>query len=77
MPLFIAHALDDPIVPLHQPMAMLTAAREAGIPVEAHFFERGGHGFGPAYLSRELPGSRWAELFDLWMRTRLSGRAGA
>ena len=74
VPLFIVHALDDPIVPLHQPMAMLNAAHEAGIPVEAHFFERGGHGFGPAYLPRELPGSRWPELFDLWMRTRLNGK---
>ena len=67
-PLFIVHALDDPVVPLHQPMAMLTAAHETGVPAEAHFFQQGGHGFGPAYLPRELPGSRWPELFDGWMR---------
>lgn len=73
-PLFIAHALDDPIVPASQPLAMMTAAREAGVPVEAHFFEAGGHGFGPAYLSRDTPGSRWPELFDIWIRRVLKER---
>ena len=72
-PLFIVQALDDPVVPLAEPMAMLLAAREAKVPVEAYFLERGGHGFGPAFLSRDLPGSRWPELFDLWMRTHVNG----
>ncbi|MDE0878635.1 MAG: alpha/beta hydrolase [Sphingomonas bacterium] len=72
-PLFIAHALDDPIVPLSQPMAMLTAARTAGVAVEAHFFQEGGHGFGPTYLSRDLPGSRWPDLFDKWSSRALMG----
>ena len=65
-PLFIAHALDDPVVPFAEPMAMLTAARENGVPVEAHFFGEGGHGFGPRYLPPELPGARWPQLFDAW-----------
>ncbi len=69
-PLFIAHALDDPVVPVGQPLAMMAAAREAGVPVEAHFFEAGGHGFGPLYLPRDMPGSRWPELFDIWMRAQ-------
>ena len=67
-PLFIVHALDDPVVPLSEPMAMLTAAREAGVPVEAHLLERGGHGFGPANLPPDSPGARWPDLFDRWMR---------
>ena len=36
-------------------------------PVEAHFFAEGGHGFG-LHLPKEMPGSRWPDLFALWMR---------
>jgi len=71
-PLFLAHALDDPVVPFAEPMSMLLAAREAGIPVEALFFQEGGHGFGPRYLSPDLPGARWPELFDLWTKRVLA-----
>lgn len=77
IPLFIVHALDDPIVALEEPMSMLTAAKEAGFPVEAHFFQEGGHGFGPAYLAPELPGSRWPQLFDLWIKRTLAPKAAA
>lgn len=74
-PLFIAHALDDPVVPFTEPIAMLQAARAAGVEVEAHFFQEGGHGFGPGYLPADLPGSRWPDLFDRWM-TRAVKPAG-
>jgi acetyl esterase/lipase len=66
-PLFIVHALDDGTVPASEPLAMLTAAQGAGVPVEAHFFQQGGHGFGPAYLPPELPGSQWAAMFEKWI----------
>jgi hypothetical protein len=36
--------------------------------MEAHFFQEGGHGFGPRYLDPALPGARWPELFDAWIR---------
>lgn len=75
-PIFIAHALDDPVVPAAQPMAMLAACQAARVPVEAHFFQEGGHGFGPSYLSPDLPGARWPELFDRWIRRTLSARKG-
>ena len=71
-PVFIAHALDDPLVPAAPPLAMMAACQSAGVPVEAHFFQEGGHGFGPRYLAPELPGSRWPELFDLWMKRTLA-----
>ena len=71
-PVFIAHALDDPLVPLAQPLSMMQACQTAGVPVEAHFFQEGGHGFGPAYLPPELPGSRWPDLFDRWMKRALA-----
>jgi len=73
-PLFIVHALDDPVVPAREPIAMMAAAREANVPVEAHFFAEGGHGFGPRYLASELPGSRWPDLFDRWIKRTLAAR---
>ena len=75
-PIFITYALDDPVVPVREPLAMMEACRAAGVPVEAHFFQEGGHGFGPAYLFPDKPGSRWPELFDLWI-TRTLARAPA
>jgi hypothetical protein len=55
-----------------QPLSMLLACQAAKVPVEAHFFQEGGHGFGPAYLPPELPGSRWPQLFDAWIKRALS-----
>lgn len=73
-PLFITHALDDPVVPFAEPMAMLTAARDSDVPVEAHFLQEGGHGFGPRALSPDLPGARWPMLFDLWTKRALAAK---
>lgn len=72
-PSFIVHAFDDPLVPIDNSLAWIAAARAAKSPVEAHLFAEGGHGFG-LHLPRELPGSRWPELFALWMR-RQGGRS--
>jgi acetyl esterase/lipase len=66
-PLFLLHALDDPVVPASEPLSMLAAAREAGVPVEAHFLQEGGHGFGPRYLPPDRPGADWPVLFDRWI----------
>lgn len=71
-PIFIVHALDDPVVPFSEPMAMLSAAREAKVPVEAHFLQEGGHGFGPRNLAPGLPGADWPTLFDRWMKRTLA-----
>ncbi|MEH3104345.1 MAG: alpha/beta hydrolase [Sphingomonas phyllosphaerae] len=73
-PIFITHALDDPVVPAAQPMAMLAACQAARVTVEAHFFQEGGHGFGPAYLPPDLPGSHWPQLFDLFIKRTLASR---
>ncbi len=76
-PIFIAHAMDDPVVAATQPLSMLMACQAAKVPVEAHFFQEGGHGFGPAYLAPELPGSKWPQLFDLWIKRVLTPPASA
>jgi hypothetical protein len=48
---------------------MLEAARAAKVPVEAHLFEKGGHGFGPRRArSDALTAKLWPHLFSAWVR---------
>ncbi|MFK3647868.1 alpha/beta hydrolase [Lysobacter enzymogenes] len=66
-PVFLAQAADDPIADIGHSVAMFQAAHAAGVPVELHAFERGGHswGLGP-------PGSlvgQWPRLFAQWARS--------
>lgn len=65
-PCFVACALDDPVVPPACSLDWLAACRAAQVPVEGHFFEKGGHGFG-LRLATDNPGALWPELFRLWM----------
>jgi acetyl esterase/lipase len=65
-PCFVACALDDPVVPPACSLDWLAACRSAKVPVEGHFFERGGHGFG-LRLATDNPGALWPELFRLWI----------
>jgi acetyl esterase/lipase len=68
-PLFIAQALDDTTVDPRNSLAMLAAARAARVPVEAHLFEKGGHGFGPRRAPADaLTTRQWPKLFSAWMR---------
>lgn len=66
-PVFIAQALDDPIAPPENSLLMAAALRRAGVPVELHQFQRGGHGWG---LGK--PGSEpaaWPQLLLAWLRS--------
>jgi acetyl esterase/lipase len=74
-PSFLVHAADNDVVPLSNSLDWLAACGQHKVPVEAHIFEKGGHGFG-VRLSRELPGSRWPELAGLWMDQLKIGKAG-
>jgi acetyl esterase/lipase len=67
-PVFLAHALDDPAVPAENSTIMLHAMQAAKRPVEAHFFQRGGHGFGVG--TADLPASRWPDLYLDWIEDR-------
>ncbi|MDN2701697.1 alpha/beta hydrolase [Janthinobacterium sp. SUN100] len=65
-PMFIAQALDDPIAPPENSRLMAAALRRAGVPVELHMFQRGGHGWG---LGK--PGSEpaaWPQLLLAWLQ---------
>ncbi|MES2137718.1 MAG: alpha/beta hydrolase [Pseudomonadota bacterium] len=66
-PSFVVHAFDDGLVPVENSLRWIAAARAAKVPVEAHLLAEGGHGFG-LHLPRDNPGSRWPDLFALWMR---------
>lgn len=66
-PCFLVHAIDDGTVPVANSVDWMAACRAANVPVEAHFFTEGGHGFG-LHLPRDQSGSRWPDLLALWMR---------
>ncbi len=64
-PVFLAHALDDPIVPVDHSLMMFQALRSAGIDTEMHIFQSGGHGWG---MGKTRPAVRsWAQLVETWL----------
>ncbi|WP_219114154.1 alpha/beta hydrolase [Janthinobacterium sp. UMAB-56] len=66
-PVFIAQAQDDPIAPPGNSVLMAAALRRAGVPVELHQFQSGGHGWG---LGK--PGSEpaaWPQLLLAWLQS--------
>ena len=65
VPCFITHALDDHVVPVEHSLEMLAALRAHNIPVTAHFFQFGGHGF-HITLPRCYPAAHWPVLFRSW-----------
>lgn len=71
-PCFLVHSIDDGAVPVANSLEFTAACRKAKVPVEAHVFTEGGHGFG-LRLSAHMPAARWAELLDLWMRRQVRG----
>jgi len=68
-PCFLAHAEDDPTVPVENSLEMRASLKAAGVPVETHLFTSGGHGFG---LRRAMgkPAEVWPELFLHWAQTQ-------
>jgi len=67
-PTFIAHALDDPIAPPENSLLMAAALRRAGVPVELHQFQSGGHGWGLGKRGSEP--AAWPQLLLAWLRSR-------
>jgi acetyl esterase/lipase len=66
-PSFLVQAMDDDAVLAWHSFRWIDAISKLGVASESHFFSRGGHGFG-LRLARDMPGSRWGELFALWLR---------
>lgn len=67
-PAFVAIALDDPLFAHGRSLGLIDSWRKANRPIEAHLFEKGGHGFGAAggYESTRL----WMDSFYAWMKDR-------
>jgi acetyl esterase/lipase len=65
-PVFLAHAADDPVANVGHSLAMVTAMRTAGRPVELHIFQRGGHSWGMGRPGSEV--AAWPALFAEWAR---------
>lgn len=65
-PLWLLHAEDDEVVKVENSVRLRAATRAVGAPIEAHFFERGAHGFG-LMKTAGLPVAIWPELLWNWL----------
>ena len=68
-PCFLVHAEDDDVVRVENALVMRAALKAAGVPVETHIFEKGGHGFGWGARTEKLPVHAWPELWLAWARS--------
>jgi acetyl esterase/lipase len=67
-PTFLFATTDDQTVPVMNSVMFYEALVKAGIPVEMHLFQHGGHGAGLAATNPQL--SVWPDLVIKWMRER-------
>lgn len=65
-PVFIAQGSDDTTTPAPGAVQVLQALLDKNIPVEAHFFRHGRHGFGLGIEGGEVRG--WTSLCEGWLR---------
>lgn len=62
-PLFAAIAADDPLFPVN--FGLIENWRKAKRPVEFHYYERGGHGFG--MYPKETTSTGWFDAYVKWL----------
>jgi acetyl esterase/lipase len=62
-PLFAAIAADDPLFPVN--FGLIESWRKANRPVELHYYEQGGHGFG--MYPKETTSTGWFDAFVKWL----------
>lgn len=71
-PMFVAVAFDDPLMMRNSApgnsFGLIESWRAAKRPVEAHFYERGGHGFG--MIKKGVASAMWIDQFLAWMQDR-------
>jgi acetyl esterase/lipase len=65
-PLFAALAADDPLFPVN--FGLIESWRKANRPVEFHYYEQGGHGFG--MYPKETTSTGWFDAFVKWLGMR-------
>ena len=64
-PMFTALAADDPLLGKSR-FELVTQWRDAHRPVEFHYFEKGGHGFG--MHTQGIPTDHWIDRFTDWLQ---------
>lgn len=64
-PTLLIHAIDDTAVPVDNSLLLLATLRQANVPVEAHLFQEGGHGFGIRLIAGR-PAAVWPDLVLRW-----------
>lgn len=64
-PLFVALAADDPFF-AKSGFGLIESWRAAGKPVEFHFYEQGGHGFG--MYPKETTSTGWIDAYINWLK---------
>ena len=64
-PVFLVHAKDDNLVPVEKTLAIASAWEQAGLSVDLHIYERGGHGFGAERQNE--PTDQWLGAFEAWL----------
>lgn len=64
-PLFVALAADDPLFP-ETDFGLIQSWRAAKRPVEFHYYEQGGHGFG--MYPKDTTSTGWFEAFVSWLK---------
>jgi len=62
-PLFAAIAADDPLFPVN--FGLIENWRKAKRPVEFHYYEQGGHGFG--MYRKETTSTGWFDAYVKWL----------
>jgi acetyl esterase/lipase len=64
-PSFLVHARDDATVPVTNSLLFVEACQRAGVSVELHLYEKGGHGFGLGVNGGEV--TNWPTQFDAFL----------
>lgn len=67
-PMFILAATDDPLGLAQDSIELYRRWSGAGVPVELHLYDRGGHGFG--MRTQGLPVDSWIERLGDWLESR-------
>jgi len=65
-PTFLVHSSDDKVVPIENALNYYLQLKNNGVTVEAHFYEKGGHGFG---LGVKETSPNWLQPCEHWMRS--------
>ncbi len=69
-PVFVWHTMEDGTVPVENTLMLLSTLHKAGVPCEAHLFERGVHGTSISTVEVDQPSrhrNHWVELAVEWL----------